>query len=118
MNNLIKLEYIALFIFSIFLFSHTDFAWWWFLLLILAPDLSMLGYLVGPQTGAVLYNLFHHLALALIVLCLGWQSGNDWIYLSGIILFGHSSMDRAFGYGLKYPDTFQHTHLGWIGKSA
>jgi hypothetical protein len=24
-------------------------------------------------------------------------------------------MDRIFGYGLKYPDAFQHTHLGWIG---
>jgi hypothetical protein len=26
-------------------------------------------------------------------------------------------MDRLFGYGLKYPDAFTHTHLGTIGKS-
>jgi len=117
MNNLIKLEQIALFIFSVFLFSHTDFTWWWFLVLILLPDISMLGYLAGPKIGAVLYNFFHHQALALFVICVGWQIGNDWIYLVGIILLGHSSMDRIFGYGLKYPDAFKHTHLGWIGKS-
>jgi hypothetical protein len=23
----------------------------------------------------------------------------------------------VFGYGFKYPDSFDHTHLGWIGKS-
>lgn len=117
MNVLIKLEQTALFAFSIFLFSHTNFSWWWFPLLILLPDISMLGYLSNPKYGAMLYNLFHHQALALITLSLGWQIGNDWIYLTGIILLGHSSMDRIFGYGLKYQDAFKHTHLGWIGRS-
>lgn len=116
MNNLIKLEQIALLAFSIFLFSHTDHAWWWFPLLILLPDISMLGYLVGPKTGSFVYNFFHHQAFALIVLCLGWQVENAWFYLAGIILLGHSSMDRIFGYGLKHSDSFKHTHLGWIGK--
>jgi hypothetical protein len=31
-------------------------------------------------------------------------------------LFCHSSLDRVLGYGLKYPDAFQNTHLGRIGK--
>ena len=35
-----------------------------------------------------------------------------------IILFGHSSLDRMMGYGLKYFDAFMHTHLGWIGKDS
>lgn len=118
MNNLIKIEQIALFSFSIFLFSQTDFAWWWFLVLILLPDLSMLGYLSGPKTGALIYNFFHHQALAILLLGIGWQTGNNWLYLTGIILLGHSTMDRIFGYGLKYPDGFKHTHLGWIGKST
>jgi hypothetical protein len=26
-------------------------------------------------------------------------------------------MDRILGYGLKYPDAFQHTHLGIIGQA-
>ncbi|WP_222867763.1 DUF4260 family protein [Sphingobacterium phlebotomi] len=38
------------------------------------------------------------------------------IVLAGIILFGHSAMDRIFGYGLKYGDDFKHTNLGWIGR--
>lgn len=118
MKNLLKLEQIALFAFSIFLFCHTEFAWWWFPLLLLVPDLSMIAYLGGPKLGAVVYNIVHHQALALAVLCVGWQFGNEICYFAGIILLGHSSMDRIFDYGLKYPDAFKHTHLGWIGKSA
>lgn len=116
MNFLLKLEHIALFAFSIFLFSHTAFEWWWFPLLILSPDISMVGYLGGSRMGAFFYNLFHHQAVAIIVLCIGWQFEIEWIYLAGIILFGHSNMDRVFSYGLKYEDSFSHTHLGMIGK--
>ncbi|WP_257670086.1 DUF4260 domain-containing protein [Parapedobacter tibetensis] len=36
--------------------------------------------------------------------------------LTGAIMFGHSAMDRIFGYGLKFWDNFKNTHLGWIGK--
>jgi len=35
---------------------------------------------------------------------------------AGLILFGHSCMDRAMGYGLKYFSGFQDTHLGKIGN--
>ena len=31
-------------------------------------------------------------------------------------LFGHSSFDRVFGYGLKHENAFQNTHLGRIGR--
>lgn len=116
MTNLIKLEQLALFGLSIFLFSQTGFKWWWFPALLLLPDISMLGYLVNKKAGAWMYNLFHHQGLAILVLCLGWQLDLYWLQLAGIILLGHSSMDRIFGYGLKYPDDFKHTHLGWIGK--
>jgi hypothetical protein len=36
--------------------------------------------------------------------------------LAGVIMLGHSSFDRVLGYGLKYGDSFRHTHLGWIGR--
>ena len=39
---------------------------------------------------------------------------NSWLMLVGIILFGHSCMDRMLGFGLKYPDSFKNTHLGAI----
>ena len=38
--------------------------------------------------------------------------------LAAIILFAHSSLDRALGYGLKYDDSFGNTHLGSIGKKG
>lgn len=114
MKNLIKLEEATMFVFSIVLFSFTDFAWWWFLVLILLPDICMVGYMVSHKIGAWTYNLFHHKAIALLVLCIGWTIGNAWIELAGIILFGHASLDRVLGYGLKYLDSFKHTHLGWL----
>ncbi len=36
--------------------------------------------------------------------------------LAGAILVAHVGMDRALGYGLKLPTSFQDTHLGRIGK--
>ena len=40
------------------------------------------------------------------------------LQLIGLILFGHSSMARVFGYSLKYSDDFEHTHFGLIRKQA
>ena len=114
MKVMIRIEEAALFGLSIYFFNLTHFAWWWFLVLILAPDIGMLGYLAGTRTGGITYNLFHHKAIAVVILCLGWYISNEWTELAGIIMFGHSSMDRVLGYGLKYPDSFFHTHLGWI----
>lgn len=114
----LKLEELALFIASIYLFSLTEFTWWYFPALLLLPDIGMLGYLVNTNIGAISYNLFHHRAIAVIVLALGWIMEMPWVELTGIILFAHIAMDRIFGYGLKYPDSFHHTHLGWIKPSA
>ncbi|HKJ27599.1 MAG TPA: DUF4260 domain-containing protein [Anaerolineales bacterium] len=118
MQKILKLEEAFLFAFSIFLFSQLDFAWWWFPLLILTPDLSMLGYLHSPKTGALTYNFIHHKGVGVAVYVLGVLLAQPVLMLVGVILFGHSSMDRVFGYGLKYPDAFEHTHLGWIGKNV
>jgi len=116
MKKTIALEEAAMFAFSIYLFSRLSFAWWWYVALILTPDLSMLGYLVNTRVGAMVYNFFHHKAVAIATYIAGVYMQNEAIQLTGIILFGHSSMDRMMGYGLKYPDSFQNTHLGLIGK--
>lgn len=117
MNNLLKLEELGQFSLSIILFNQLDYAWWVFPACLLLPDLSMVGYLVNPKTGAWLYNFFHHKLVAVIVLFLGFWLNNAPLTLAGVILFGHSAMDRIFGYGLKFNDNFKHTHLGWIGKN-
>jgi hypothetical protein len=118
MKTLIRLEEAALFGLALVGFAQLDLAWWWFAVLLLAPDLSAVGYLAGPRLGAALYNLVHHRGLAVLVFLVGVYAASTALTLAGIILFAHSSLDRVFGYGLKYGDAFQHTHLGWIGKAA
>jgi hypothetical protein len=90
------------------------FSYWVFWVWILAPDLSMLGYLINARIGAIIYNVFHHQGIALILSLAGLYTGYRGLELAGLILFGHSSMDRIFGYGLKYTDSFKHTHLGQL----
>ena len=118
MELLLRLEEVGLFLSSIYLFSILPFPWWVFPVLLLAPDLSMVGYLAGPRFGAVSYNVVHHRALALLLIGVGLRFGLPIVGLAGVIMFGHSSLDRALGYGLKFPDSFQHTHLGRIGPTG
>ena len=116
MNTVIKLEELAMFLFSIYIFSGLPYDWWWFPVLLLAPDISAVGYLINNKVGAILYNIFHHKALALAILVIGFYYLDNTIILTGTILFAHSSMDRLFGYGLKTFQGFRYTHLGLIGK--
>jgi hypothetical protein len=117
MKNILKLEEFSMFLLSIFLFTQLHFAWWWFLVLILLPDISMIGYLVNNKVGAISYNIAHHKGIAIVIYLAGLYMHNDIAALAGIILFGHSSMDRMMGYGLKYFEGFKFTHLGVISKN-
>ncbi len=117
MKSIIKLEELGLFLFGIFAFSYLPFSWWWFPVLILTPDIGMLGYLLGNKAGAACYNLFHHRGLAILLYVSGLYFTNEYIQLAGLIMFAHIAMDRIFGYGLKYQKGFKYTHLGEIGSS-
>jgi len=112
MKTILKIEELALFLLSIFLFSQLSFAWWWFLVLILAPDIGMIGYAFGNKVGAFSYNLFHHRAIAILIYLAGIYFDSEITVLIGVILFAHAAMDRMFGYGLKYEKGFKFTHLG------
>ena len=116
MKNMIRLEELGMFLLSIYLFSQLHFAWWWYLAFILTPDISMIGYAVDNKIGAICYNIFHHKGLAIAVYITGCYLHNEALQFAGLILFGHSSMDRMMGYGLKYFEGFKFTHLGEIGK--
>ncbi|WP_197286302.1 DUF4260 domain-containing protein [Pedobacter sp. PACM 27299] len=114
MNLNIQVEEAAITALAIyFLSQHTlGLSWWIWILLFFSPDISMIGYLLGTKIGAVTYNLFHHRAIALIVIAIGVFSKQELWTSIGILLFAHSSFDRMLGYGLKYRDSFKHTHLG------
>ncbi|AVI50969.1 DUF4260 domain-containing protein [Pukyongia salina] len=116
MKTVLKIEELAQFILGIVLFSLLDFSWWWFPALILIPDIGMLGYLINSRIGAATYNIFHHKGIAIGIILAGYYLSMPILSLVGIILFSHSAMDRMFGYGLKFADSFNNTHLGTIGK--
>ena len=90
--------------------------WLLFLLLILAPDLFMLGYLRGPKLGAAVYNLGHTWLLPGVLTAVGFLAGISFALDVAVIWFGHIGADRLLGYGLKLPTGFQDTHLGRIGR--
>jgi len=111
MKKTLALEEIGLFGLSLFMYVQLPYGWGLFALLILLPDLAMLGYLVNTSVGAIAYNVAHHRGLALLLWGVGYYVGVSWLMLVGVILFSHASMDRIVGYGLKYADAFKHTHL-------
>ncbi len=115
MKTLLKMEEAAQFVLSIVLFAKLPFVWWVYPALLLVPDLSMLGYAWNVKAGAFTYNLLHHKAVAIMVGVIGLFLANDYWLLAGILLFGHSSLDRMLGYGLKYTKGFKYTHLGEVG---
>ena len=115
MKTLVRAEELAMFgicIYALYLF-HVP--WWCYVLLALGPDIGMIGYAAGNRVGAVTYNLFHHKGIAVVVFFIGLLLPSAGLQIAGIILFGHSAMDRALGYGLKYFRGFRYTHLGEIG---
>ncbi|RTQ46272.1 DUF4260 family protein [Hymenobacter gummosus] len=118
MKNLLKIEELAELLLAVAVFAHLPYAWWVLPACFLLPDLSMLGYLAGPRLGALSYNLLHHKALAVACGLAGWLLGAPALLLAGVVLFAHAAFDRLLGYGLKYPTSFQHTHLGRTGRAG
>ncbi|TGQ56727.1 DUF4260 family protein [Mesorhizobium sp. M1C.F.Ca.ET.193.01.1.1] len=112
----IRLEWVAAAVAAIILYKMTGVSWWLFALLILAPDLSMLGYLAGPRIGAVTYNALHILVAPLVLALAGVLFGAPITTAVALIWIAHIAIDRALGYGLKLPTGFQETHLGRIGR--
>ncbi|MFS4445314.1 DUF4260 domain-containing protein [Maribacter sp. 2307UL18-2] len=116
MRWILKIEELFMFGLGIYLFNQLPYEWWWFLVLLLAPDIGMIGYLFGNKTGAFAYNFFHHKGVAIAIYLLGVYLTSPMVQLIGVILFSHASFDRILGYGLKYDKGFKYTHLGEIGN--
>jgi hypothetical protein len=118
MRSIIKAEEaamaaLALYVLSLHMLGLPVWAW---CLLFFSPDLGMLGYLINTRFGALLYNVFHHKAVAIVIAAIGYWISMEWLIAAGILLFAHSSFDRMLGYGLKYSTGFKDTHLGSLEK--
>ena len=112
----LRLEGAAAFVAGLAVYGAAGGEWLFVLPLLLLPDVSMAGYLGGPGLGSQLYNLAHNWATALAVLGAGVVADIDALRLGGAILVAHVGIDRLLGYGLKFPTSFQDTHLGRIGR--
>jgi hypothetical protein len=113
----LRLEGVAAFAAGLGLFGASGGNWLFIVPLILLPDVSAVGYLAGPRVGAFTYNLLHSWVPGLLALGLGTWLAWPSVQLGAAILIAHVGMDRALGYGLKLPSSFQDTHLGRIGRA-
>jgi hypothetical protein len=101
MKTLTKLEELAFVVLSFYLFLALDYAWWWFPLLFFVPDASMIGYLINSKVGALTYNFIHHKALAILLYLFGNFTQLPVLQLAGLVMLGHSSLDRVLGFELQ-----------------
>lgn len=116
---LLRAEGLAVFSLATAAFVRLDGGLWLYLLLILAPDLSMLGYLGGAKLGSATYNAFHtYLGPGALLAVAFWQT-IPMAMLVGLLWAAHIGADRTLAYGLKYPTSFTDTHLGTqVGHSS
>ena len=59
MEILIQIEELTMFLGCIYLFSRLNYKWWWFPVLLLIPDLGMIGYTISSTVVAVIFNIIH-----------------------------------------------------------
>jgi hypothetical protein len=116
-STLLRVEGLVAFVAAVTAFQLLGGNWWLFAALILAPDLAFFGALAGYRTGARIYNIAHTYSLPAVLGGLSWLTGTAWLVPVALIWIAHIGIDRAIGYGLKYPELDHATHLGWIGKA-
>jgi len=108
---LLRAEGVAVAGAAIVVYFHAGYPWWLLVALALAPDLSMVGYLWSPATGAVCYDAAHTYVGPAVLTAVGFLAGADVAIEVGLIWITHIGVDRALGYGLKYRSAFEDTHL-------
>ena len=108
---LLHLEGAVVLIFSLFSYHWSQGNWVYFAALFLVPDVSMIGYLAGPRTGAAIYNAVHTYVGPLLLACYAVGMAHHTTLLFSLVWIAHIGLDRMLGFGLKYPTRFKDTHL-------
>jgi hypothetical protein len=108
---LLRAEGLALFAAALALYVREDCSILLLVVLFLAPDLSFVGLAGGQRVGAIAYDAAHTyvgpILLASGALIGEWSTGVQ----LGLIWLAHIGIDRALGYGLRYPNAFHENHL-------
>jgi uncharacterized protein DUF4260 len=111
-TKLLRLEGLAIAAISALLYARTGASWWLFAVLWLAPDLSILGYFLGSCRGARVYNSVHTYTLPITLAVFGLLLHAAVLLPFALIWVNHIAVDRMMGYGLKFSNGFDWTHLG------
>lgn len=96
---------------AVALYFDQGYSWLALVLLWLAPDLGALGYLGGNRVGAIVYDLTHFEGWPVVLGVAGVLGDSELAVQLALIWLSHIGLDRAIGYGLKYPSAFKDTHL-------
>ena len=110
-RSLLHLEGVAVAVAALVIYFWAGHPWWLLLLLAFAPDLALVAYAAGPRLGAAAYDVVHTYALPVALGAAGVVADRDAVVAVALIWLSHIGVDRAIGYGLKYPSGFKDTHL-------
>lgn len=113
---LLRAEGAALFLGPTLFYALADAPWGLYALLFFVPDLGLLGYLLGPRLGAIIYNALHATIGPLLLALAGVLTVEPLVGAISLIWLAHIGFDRMLGFGLKYAEGFGFTHLGRIGR--
>jgi hypothetical protein len=110
-NHMVRIENGLALAISFYIYMHLHFPIWLFFVLLLVPDITMIGYAFNKKIGAIVYNVGHSfISPLLLALCYLYFS-KDYLLIISIIWITHIFMDRLLGFGLKYQDSFNKTHI-------
>jgi hypothetical protein len=107
---LITLENLTILFLAVYLYYVLQGSWLIFVILFLVPDVSMIGYLLNPKIGSYIYNAVHNYTIPVFLLILAAILRHDLLSQVSCIFAAHVALDRALGFGLKYPTHFKDTH--------
>lgn len=113
-----RAEGIALFAAAAWLYYGLSQPWWVFVLVLVAVDLTMLGYTINNRIGSYVYNAGHTLIAPLAMSLISVLVDSSLWFGVSLSWIAHIGIDRLIGYGLKYPDSFKSTHLQNLPASA
>lgn len=108
---LIRIEYGIAFVLLLYIYMQLNFSLWLFCILLLVPDVTIVGYVMDKKIGSIIYNFGHSLIIPCILLIVSLGISNEFLVMLSFIWTAHIVMDRCFGFGLKYEHSFKDTHL-------
>ena len=118
MKKLLSVEELSQFLLVLYLLIQIPqhISIYWLIPAFFLPDLFAIGFLINNRVGAILYNFSHLKFLAIILIAIGFFKHSVLFTQLGYLVYAHICFDRMIGYGLKYIDNPNKTHLGFIGK--